>query len=190
MMGLALLLSLSRLEAAEVVDRLVAVVGDEIITQSDVKNFSKEKASESKLLGIPVKDSLESVIREKILKEEFKRLEMNTTDQEVEQAIQEILQRNRTTLEVMKGELAKKGTTLDDYKKELSGQIRRMKFLTQVIFPKIKISEEEVNRKAGKEASEEARFQARMGILQGRSADKIIEYLDEARARIHVEIKK
>lgn len=163
--------------SAEVVDRLIAVVGSEIITLSDLKNHSG-------------KDTLEALIREKLLKQEMERLRILATNEEISGSIQEVLARNKVSLEGLKGELSKKGISFEKYKRDLAEQIRGMKFTSQVIFPRIKISDDEIARKAGANPSEETRLRARIELLQARSTEELNKYLEEVRAKTYVEIKK
>jgi peptidyl-prolyl cis-trans isomerase SurA len=173
-----------------VVDRVVAIVGGEIITLSDVKGFSAQRSFQAKLGSLETKDPLESLIREKLLAQEIDRLGLAVTDQEIDQAIQEVLSRNRMTLDQLKSEIAKKGTSFDKYKKDLSDQIFRMKFMGQVIFPRIKITEEEIARKMNGSSTDEARYRARLELLQERSPEELKKYLDEVQAKTYIEIKK
>lgn len=175
--GGLLLLSLS-LPAAELVDRIVAVVGDEIITLSDVKSHPSSK------------DPLETLIREKILKTEMERLGLNASDDELDNAVREVLTRNKITLDSLKSELSRKGIPFDRFKRDLGEQIRQMKFMGQVIFPRIRVSEEEILSKAGPNPSEESRLQARIEILKSRAPDEMEKYLGELRGKTYVEIKK
>jgi peptidyl-prolyl cis-trans isomerase SurA len=186
-------LAFSSAFAAEVVDRVVAVVGSEIVTLSDIKNYSAQRSFQAKF-GAPdskdSKDPLEALIRDKLLKQEMDRLGIATTEQDIDSGVQEVLKRNNIPLEVLKSELAKKGTPFAQFKKEMSDQIIRMKFLGQVIFPRIKISEEEIARKTNGNSSDEARFRSRMEILEARAPEELSKYLEEVRAKTYVEIKK
>lgn len=181
---LFLFFSIQTLFASEVVDRVVAVVGNEVITLSDVKKVKATKDT----------DPLETLIRDKLLHQEIDRMNLNVTDEELAGSIQEVLSRNKVTLDQLKNELIKKGTSLEDYKKELSGQIRRMKFMAQVIYPRMKISEGEVSKKmAGLPSNlskEEARFRARYKLYEEKSPEELNKYLDEVRAKTFVEIKQ
>lgn len=179
--------------AADLVDRVVAVVGDEIVTLSDVRSFSSRNSMEAHLLGSNsqgLTDPVEGLIRDRLLRQELERLQLNATNDEVEKAIDEIAARNQVTSQVLKSELQKQGKSLTQYKKDISEQIRRMKFMGQVIYPRIRIADEEIAKKAGKGASEEARFRARLELLESRAPEEIIKFVDELRAKTYVEIKK
>jgi len=190
----ALFLMASSAAAAEVVDRVVAVVGSDIITLSDLKKFSAQRSANphgNEAAAAPVsKEPLEALIREKLLKVEMDRLGVGASDEEVNAAVQDVLKRNNIPMEALKGELSKKGISFDQYKKDLGNQIKQMKFLSQVIFPRIKISEEEISKKAGSSPTDEARMKARIEIMQARSSNELVKYLDEARSKTFIEIKK
>lgn len=187
--------ALSGAARAEVVDKVVAVVGNDIITLSDVKQYQSQRSANARLAeGLPgtpsaTKDPLEALIREKLLRSEMDRLGVAASQQDIEGALNDVVSRNHITMDVLKSELAKKGMSLEKYKKELGNQIQQMKFLSQVIFPRIKISEDEVARKAGPNPSDQTRVRARMELLQARSSEELVKYLDEARTKTYVEIK-
>ncbi len=168
------------LSAAEVVDRVVAIVGGELITLSDVKNFTSQGST---------KDPLEALIREKLLKQEIERLGLQATEQDIKSAIQDVLQRNGVTLEGLRAELSKKGMPFEKYKNELGDQITKMKFMGQVIFPRIRVTEDEIVGKSAN-SSDEARFKARLEILESRTPEEMSKYLNEVRDKTYVEIKK
>lgn len=166
--------------AAELVDRIVAVVGNEVITLSDLKNYH----------GKDKKDALEELIREKLLEQEMERISVIVTDDDLGGTLREVLARNRMSLEELKAELAKKGQGFDAYKTQLRHEIRRMKFMGQVIFPRIRVSEEEISRKLGKNPAEEDRLRVRQELIQSRLSQELENYLDEVRQKTYVEIKK
>lgn len=178
------------LQAAEVVDRVVAIVGDDIVTLSDLRRFRSEPSFESKITERSTKDPLEALIRTKLLKQEISKLDLNVTDEEVNSAIRDVIARNRITLDVMREGLAAQGMSFEQYKKELAGQIKQMKFMGQVIFPRIRLTDEEITKKAGAKASDEARLRTRMELLQTRAPAELAKYLEELRSKAYVEIKK
>ena len=73
------------LAAGELVDRIVAVVGSEVITLSDVK--AARHAGHG--------DPLEALIRERLLELEMEKAEITVTDDDLANALREVLARNR-----------------------------------------------------------------------------------------------
>jgi len=168
-----LILLPSLLMAAELVDRIVAIVGSEVITLSDLK-----------------KKPLEALIRERLFHLELERGKIEVTDEELAQGVQEVLAKNRMTLAELKSELARKGSNFEEFKKDLRREIQRMKFLGQVIYPRIQIPEEEVLRRLGPKATDEERLRLRQKLVEERLSEELENYLDEVRRKTYVEIKK
>ncbi len=183
---------------AEVVDKVVAVVGSDIITLSDVNRFKSQKNAGLKKnlsLGSPAAagvtnttDALQALIDQKLMEQEIERLQITASADDIGAAIQEILQRNKSTLEQLKSQVASKGLSFERYKQALAEQIQRMKFMGQVIYPRIKINEAEVSKKSVN-STDEARFQAKLKILEERSPEELEKYLAEVRGKTLVEIK-
>lgn len=180
--------------AAEVVDRVMAIVGSEMITLSDVRAYSSQKGSHEKIPGVDTKDPLESLINEKLLKQEMERLGITATDEDVNTALRDMAARNKVSVDILKAELSKKGIPFDKFKANIGNQIRQMKFMGQVIYPRIKVSDRETTQKtkkaAGEKTTDEAQFRAKMEILQSRAPEEISKYLEEVRAKSYVQIKK
>ncbi|MBI3541327.1 MAG: SurA N-terminal domain-containing protein [Deltaproteobacteria bacterium] len=210
-----LLLYSPLLLGAEVVDRIVAIVGNEIITQSDVKKYTGRSSRTGKAgcfdsnrganpdsppntphrgnpteCGVTTKNPLDALIEEKLMKQEMERLAITATDQDINNAIRDVLTRNKASLENLKSELAKKGTSFDQYKKNLSEEIRHMKFMAQVIFPRIRIGDDEIAHITAGDNSEDARFKARLQLLDERAPEELTRYLNEVRAKAYIDIKK
>ncbi|QQR79980.1 MAG: SurA N-terminal domain-containing protein [Deltaproteobacteria bacterium] len=181
--------------SAEVVDKVVAVVGSDIITLSDVNKFKSQKNSQLKKnfsigtsYSTNTTDVLQALIEQKLVDQEIERLQITASPEDTSSAIQEVLHRNKASLDELKAELSKKGTSFEKYKLELTDQIKHMKFMGQVIYPRIKISEGELAKKAAN-STDEARFQARVKILEERSPEELEKYINEVRAKTLVEIK-
>lgn len=166
--------------AGDLVDRIVAVVGKEIITLSDVRAAERYGR----------KDPLESLIREKILALEMDRLGIQTTDDDLADAIRQVLARNQMSLEQLKTELTAKQTSFEEYKGQLRQEVRKMKFLGQVVVPRIRISEEEIAAQLDSNPTEEERLRIRQKIVESRLGQELENYLDEVRQKTFVEIKK
>ncbi len=176
--------------AAEVVDRVLAVVGDDIVTLSDLKRFRQSPGFESRIVEKTTSDPLEILIRTRLLKKEIGNLNLEVSEADVNSAVQDVIVRNRITMEILREGLASQGQSLEGYKRELRDQIKQMKFMGQVIFPRIHLSEEEISRKTGAKASEEAKLRARMELFQARAPAELAKYIEELRSKVYVEIKK
>jgi len=139
---------------AEVIDRSVAVVNDEVITLSEVNEAGKplfqrvaEQAPAGELaeaLQEARKRVLEKLIDKKLLLQEAKRYNMSVSDEEVDKALGRILAQNHTSRELFKKELAKMGMTEAQYREDLRDQILSSKLVNAAVRSKVIIPEEKI----------------------------------------------
>jgi len=108
-------------DATVVVDRVVAVVNDDIITLSDLQREAKlKKAEEGKQ---DERLLLEDMIDRKLQMAAAKRAGMDVTDKELADAVADIMKRNSFDNKQFEAALAKEGLTQDQYKTELREQM-------------------------------------------------------------------
>ena len=160
--GLSLFLGgLSRASAQgpELVDRVVAVVDDESILQSDLDREVESYKFEQSQSGQPVTEDdatirrkmLDRLIEVKLLVAQAKLDEIEVTDDEIDQAVarslDEVISRFGTKAELMK-ELARNGMTFDDLKARNRDLIRNRLYTNRMISmhirPLIEVREDEV----------------------------------------------
>ncbi|MDO8461565.1 MAG: SurA N-terminal domain-containing protein [Deltaproteobacteria bacterium] len=168
--------------SAETVDKIAAIVGDQIITSSDLEKETKLFKGK-KMQG----EVLEQLIHDALLKGEIERLQIAVTTDELSQMIGGILAQNRMTLEQLKAEIAKKQISFEQYKKGVSQNIKMMKFMGQVIYPRIKVTDEEIEnyRKTNPQITSEI---ARRRLYEGRGQEELRRYLQEVRQKTYVDI--
>jgi parvulin-like peptidyl-prolyl isomerase len=136
-----------------VVDRVVAVVNQEIITFSEV-----EKMSRSLQVEIQTEDRLErrervheifrkvldKLIEEKLIDQEVKKSGIKVTSKELEGAIEDMKRRFAVDQENFEKLLAAEGMTLEAYKKELEKQILRTKMINLAVKVELTAGEKEL----------------------------------------------
>jgi peptidyl-prolyl cis-trans isomerase SurA len=136
-----------------VIDRIAAIVNQEVITLSEV-----EKSASSLEQDIQTNDRwekreqvneiyrkvLEKLIEEKLIDQEVKRSEIKVTSKEIEGALEEVKKRNGATQEDLEKALANEGMTLEFYKKEIGKRIQRMKLINWAVKPEPKGGEKEL----------------------------------------------
>ncbi len=140
---------------AEIVDKVVATVNQEPITLYDlnriVSNYNKEvgklpQARQRKVEQEELKrGALNHLIEESLLSQEMEKLGIKVTEEDISGAIDTILKRNKLGQEGLKKELSQKGSSLEEYRKEIREQLKRFRFIGQVLGSKIKVSQEDVN---------------------------------------------
>ncbi len=141
---------------AELVDRIVAIVNSEIVTESDLKAFSKKLTQNGMiddllLFGQPIsslesnkKGQLDYLINERLIESEIKRLNLSVTVERVEQEIREVAKRNKVgrneLLEAIKGQ----GITVSEYQDFIKNRIERQSLIENEVSSKIRVADEDV----------------------------------------------
>ncbi len=123
-----------------VVDRVVAVVNDDIITMSDLQREEALKKSEV------VHDDrlvLEDMIDRKLQMAAAKRSGMDVTDKELADAVADIIKRNNMDMQQFGVALAKEGLTVEQYKAELREQITLSRLFNKYIRSNVNVDEAE-----------------------------------------------
>lgn len=189
-----LLLALaSRANADPVVDRIRAIVGDDIILQSDLEKARALGGSRfSSKTRLTESETLEELVKEKIVRQEVKKSGITVSADEMKQAKAAILYENRMTLPQLKAELKSKGITFEDYEKELEERIRTTKFMQQIIGMRVAVTEEDeatYRKRHPQQAKQESEMEMHNNILQKKSQEELERFLAEARARSYVDIK-
>ncbi len=140
---------------AEIVDRVVAVVNNEIITLSDLNARLKPYAqrigtsgytpdNERRLIYQVREDILQKLIDQKLTDQEIKRYRIQVGENEIDQTIERIKQSKFLTEEEFREALRIDGLTLAKYREQLKEQLQRRKLLNFEISSKIVITKEDV----------------------------------------------
>ncbi len=166
-------LSLNQTSFAETIDRIVAIVDDEVITMSEL-NEKLKPIIEKNLLTKPSKQQMQTlynqilpqIIDEKIAENEIKKRNIKVGDEDVDFAINNILLQNSLTKEQLAERLGMEGITLDDYKKDIKNQILRSKLINFAVKAKVVVSEEEIDNFIKKENPEKTIEKGEIYILE------------------------
>jgi peptidyl-prolyl cis-trans isomerase SurA len=127
--------------ALVVIDRVVAVVNNEIITLSDLQReaaLRKTKGTEDD------RALLEDMIDRKLQMAAAKRAGLDVTDKELADAVADIMKRNSFDTKQFEAALAKDGLTLEQYKIELREQMTLSRMFNKYIRAGITVDEAEV----------------------------------------------
>ena len=134
--------------SAEIVDRIVAVVNDDIITLTELNSSLKPYAEKIRSLGYPQdkeqqllfkvrKDILDHLIDQKIEDQEIKRSKVEVSQQQIKET-------NYLTDEQLRAALAKDGMTMEEYREKIKGQILRTRLVNLKVKSKIVITKEDI----------------------------------------------
>ena len=142
---------------AKVVDRIVAVVNDDIILLSELDATFKPYREEIKNSGYPPEkeqqmlyrvreDLINKMVEKKLTEQEVKARNVSVSENEIDQMIERIKQINYLTDEDLKKELGARGVTLKDYRKELKEQSLRNKLVVKEVNSKIVITKSDIKK--------------------------------------------
>jgi len=126
--------------ASVVVDRVVAVVNDEIITLSDLQREDQKKSAAARDEHLV----LEDLIDRKLQLAAAKRSGMDVTDPELAEALADIMKRNSMDRKHFDAELAKDGLTYDQYRSELREQITLSRVFNKYVRSGLSLDEAEL----------------------------------------------
>ncbi len=137
---------------AVVLDRIVAVVNDDVITQSELrsleisvlKSTSRKPGQEEPPVNSEI--LLDDLIDKKIKLHKAEELNIKASDEEVQAAIQQILSRNKITEEALKQKLNAEGFSWTDYKKEIKEQMILSSLVNQEVRSKIFLMPEDLDK--------------------------------------------
>jgi len=136
-----------------VVDRVVAVVNQEMITLSEVEKlvnpFQEQIVAEDRLekrerMQALCRQVLEKLIEEKLIDQEVKKSGIKIPSKEIEATLEEVKRRNAATQEELEKALAADGLTLETYKKQIEKVLQRKKLINWSVKVETKVGEKEL----------------------------------------------
>lgn len=139
----------------EVVERIVAVVNDDIITLTDLKKatqplklrIDKMRVSadeRQRLFYEQRKNVLKQLIENKLAEQEVENLALTVDEEEIDNAIERIKEMNYLTDEELRAALQREGTTLELYREELKKQILKEKLINYEVKVAIVITDRDM----------------------------------------------
>jgi len=155
---------------AEVVDKVVAVVNEEPITLYEVDKLMAANLDEiKKAEGAGQKKekftdyrnmALEKLIADRLIDQQMNQMKLVVTDEDVQKAVNNILQRNSMTKEQLAEQLKQKGMTLDQYMADLRIQLKKVKFMGSVIAPRVKVTDADLDEFFAEHSDKFGNFQS------------------------------
>jgi peptidyl-prolyl cis-trans isomerase SurA len=147
------------------VDRVVAVVNDDVILQTELEKAGGEyferirmKAPAGEVESAIEKargEVLSSLIDNMIVKQKAAELGITVEEAEIDNAIAQILSDNNATLEEFRKELDKVNVSMQDYRDNLRNQILQSRLVGQQVRSRIVIVEEDIREYYEKEYTQE-----------------------------------
>ncbi len=136
--------------SAAPVDRIAAVVNDEVVTLSEVYELGREFI-ETRSQGADLAERrsaelevLDSLIRRRLVEQAVEELQIDATNEDVDRAIGDIARRNGVDTESLRKEIERSGVSWQGYRDEIQEVIREQKFTQMLIRPRIVENEDEI----------------------------------------------
>lgn len=142
--------------SAKVVDKIVAIVNDQIVTESDAETFKKSLSSggmqddaliqmvDPKKLLSDRDALLNYLIDEKVLDSEVKKKNLEVTVERVEQEVRDILKKRNVTRQQLAQVLSERGVSMSQYQDYIKTSLERHALIEKEVSSKIRISDEDI----------------------------------------------
>ncbi len=140
---------------AEIVDRIVAIVNEDIITLTELNTALRPYVDKidsagytgdqkEKILFKLRTDMLSRMVDRKLTDQEVKRFNITVTDKEIDAAIERLKQAQLMTQEDLETALEKDGMTFADYREKMRLEIMRPKLINYSVKSKVIVTDKEV----------------------------------------------
>lgn len=186
--------------SADVVDRAVAIVNDDVITLSEVNELGEPYFAEAREKARPEElpraleqiraSIIEQLIEKQLMLQEAQKNNLTISEQEVEQAFQRILDTNHITEKELSKELESTHLTLQGYKEGLHDQILSSKLVNYAVRSKVLIPdsqlEEYYNREYAQQGAGSGYYLLQIGIdwqHAGIAPEEARQNIEEAHAK-------
>jgi len=137
---------------ARLVEKVVAVVNGEVITQTELDEAGKDiftkvrQSSPTYELDEKMAEArqkiLEEMIEELLVRQRAEELRIEITDEDIDNAINRISSNNHITADELYKELERSGIDKDEYRKKLGKQLLQSKLISYEVQSKVVVSEE------------------------------------------------
>jgi peptidyl-prolyl cis-trans isomerase SurA len=151
---LAIALLASAAANAELVDRVAAVVNDDVIALSEVEkraapeiaaaNQNRDPEKRAELRKQALQAALDRLIGEKLMEKQMDELGIDVTEQEVDLGIEDVRKQNNFDPEQFEQALRSEGYTMKEYRDFMRKHLRRLKLVNLKVRSKVKMSEKDL----------------------------------------------
>lgn len=145
---------------AELVDRVAAVVNEEVVTLSDVEkraaaelprvNAERDPQRRARLRQELMKAALDAAIGDKLLEAQLKEEQITVTDAELDTSLRAVREQNNLDADQFEAALGREGHTMASYREFLRKQLARMKLMDLRVRSRVKISDADLQAEYAK----------------------------------------
>jgi len=175
--------------AIELVDRIIAVVGKDVVMLSELKSRAQQNYSELAKRNpnaLPSQEqvltsTLDDLILEKLQLAEAAKLGITASSDRVAEAMAQIAKNNKLTLDQLRDALAKEGTSFDAFRNKIKNQLTLQRLIDKEVTNRIQVSDSEIDGLiAAQDANAAKRREVRLFHILVRTPDGATA--DEAKA--------
>lgn len=144
----------------EVMDRIIAIVNDDIITLKEAeKHVQVEKEGRyvsinEYLTNLRLREKIELLIDDVLIQQQAKRLRIEVEEKEIEAIIENIKKQYLIDDAELKQKLKDDNISYEDFKVGLRGNLLRSRLLTRVISPEVNVTEQDLRQYYDKHTDE------------------------------------
>jgi peptidyl-prolyl cis-trans isomerase SurA len=150
--GALLLLAVRPAAAGRVIDRVVAVVNDDIVLDSELEQFAApmyrgpdpDSPEGKKAWDDHRRKALDALIDSKLMQQQANELKLAVTTEEVDRAVEEVKHQNKLDDATFNEALKQQGYTMESYRKGLRKQILELKVISTAVRSRVSVSDDEV----------------------------------------------
>ena len=138
--------------SGKLLNAIVAVVNDEIITMYEVNHESRQIIRESEKKA-PLDDAgrgrirhavLDGLVEKKLVEQKIKELNISISEDEIRQAIEDVKRQNNLSQEGFVRALASQGLSYDQYQGQLKEQLEKLKLVSMEVRSRIQVGATEI----------------------------------------------
>ncbi len=144
-------LPLSNLKA-ELIDKIIAHVNDDIITLSELNERTEAFVTSRKqnpflrdhdqALAAVRREILDNLINDRLTAQEISRLKISVRDSEIEAVIANLLRENNLTQEALEAQLRKEGKTMEDLRQQIRRTLEQNQLINREVRSKTVVTDE------------------------------------------------
>lgn len=150
---------------AELVDRVAAVVNNDVIALSEVEaraapdlqrlRGEPDAAKRAELRGILVKRVLDGLIGEKLMDAQVRELNIDVSDSEVDLGVDDVKRQNNVDGAQFEQLLAQEGYTVPAFRQFMKKHLSKLKLVNLKVRSKVKVTEEDMKAEYNKVSRDE-----------------------------------
>ncbi len=144
-------LALSGAASAKIIDRVVALVNDEVVTLSELEDMSARQLSSLQTIPDPVlrarqrdkiyRKALDELVGNRLVMQEASRLKLNVTGADVDAHLARVKGEQKWGDEQLRAYLAAQNISLAEFRKQVREQLLRQKVVRSVVGGRVRVSD-------------------------------------------------